>query len=211
MTNTREEVTMLPCPFCGSRAAFNLMRVDDEDDCDVGFVECTNIDCVTQWAPQPYEEMARAWNTRRVPMEEVGGWKLVPVKPTSEMWNEAENVSMMVEHTYNSNALTREQQDELAEYPTYRIWHMVTVYKAMVAAAPSAQPLTELAPAISLEVDLSKAENTASLVHVLGEALHKVITVKHIPGPDLEYQQVKDALTSAEAALAQYNAFKGVK
>ncbi|PZQ46153.1 MAG: hypothetical protein DI551_05600 [Micavibrio aeruginosavorus] len=53
---------LLPCPFCGGKAEFQY--ASDLDDCDVGIIECTNIDCFTNWSPQTREEMTAAYNIR---------------------------------------------------------------------------------------------------------------------------------------------------
>jgi len=63
------------------------------------------------------------------------GWKLVPVEPTFEMWDSAENESMTAEMALEAN--DEAARKDAFNFPTFRIWNGVVMYRAMIEAAPS--------------------------------------------------------------------------
>lgn len=61
------------------------------------------------------------------------GWRLVPIEPTWEMWDQAENASMQCDWALEGSI---DMPEDARQFPTSRIWNLVCAYRAMVAAAP---------------------------------------------------------------------------
>ena len=66
------------------------------------------------------------------------GWQLVPKEPTVHMFDQAENAMIFAESQYE-----RGDKQDAHDFPTYRIWQAVVAYRAMLAAAPSAERAAE--------------------------------------------------------------------
>lgn len=65
------------------------------------------------------------------------GWKLVPIEPTVEMWDQAENASMECDWLIEAK---KERGHGAFEFPTMRIWQHVCAYRAMLQASPAPPP-----------------------------------------------------------------------
>lgn len=135
MTNTdNDKVELKPCPFCAS-SDINTYACDDDSFIKTIVAECSGCGCRLtsniNWRPysdsgdrKGYEaawkvKIAGEWNRRAalstVPAAAPPGWKLVPIKPTQEMI-----------------AATADES---------KTWTDEEIYRAMIDAAPIAQPV----------------------------------------------------------------------
>lgn len=63
------------------------------------------------------------------------GWKLVPIEPTTDMWDQAENAMVIAD----VDEACGDYQPDAFEFPTKRIWLWVLGYRAAMKAAPAPQ------------------------------------------------------------------------
>ena len=79
-------------------------------------------------------ELERELNARGEALHSIPeGWALVPVEPTFEMWDQAENASVDFE-TWDDATM---RKNGAFNWPTFRIAKIIHVWRAMLAAAPS--------------------------------------------------------------------------
>ena len=118
--STDSKAELLPCPFCGGEAHFEM------DDDRWEWVECGSCGMQGNRSASLMEDckpkLAEAWNRRAPSVPVPQGWKIVPLKPTAQMKRAAQIADM--DHSPHSEWLKDEWQDK------QRVW------SAMLATAP---------------------------------------------------------------------------